>query len=479
MARRMSSFVQKYAWGKPGDQSMVANLKAAGDTSFKVDLDQPYAEMWIGTHPSGPSNLLTNSGNIGPLLKDHLASEPEALGDIAHKGDLPFLFKVISINKALSIQAHPNKKLAEKLHAERPEVYADDNHKPEMAVTLSDFEALCGFRPFQEIIWNLRFYPELRALVSLDAIHQMMTADEDIERQKFALRELFRSYNNADQETVKTQVERLVKRLDWASGLSAGEEPETIMGDEKIYGHEEEEQKTKFTEEMFNARFRRGSPTAEAMDQRMKQGNPDVVRVMLRLSREYPGDLGILMPLVLNLLMLKAGQAFFMTVDEPHAYLRGDILECMACSNNVVRCALTPKFRDVDLLVDMLTYNMAAPAVLRPHSVDDNRRRFTPPVDVFEIELVDVQANEAYRLLPMPVPAVLVTLHGAEGGLLLDEDTGKEIPASAGGIFFLPANTNCTMVSGKTSDLRIAMAHTNLNWGPLTPRGSGSGAPNF
>lgn len=60
---------QKYAWGKTGDQSVVASLKAAGDTSYKVDVDQPYAEMWIGTHPSGPSNLLTNSGNIGPLLK--------------------------------------------------------------------------------------------------------------------------------------------------------------------------------------------------------------------------------------------------------------------------------------------------------------------------------------------------------------------------------------------------------------------------
>lgn len=63
---------------------------------------------------------------------------------------------------------------------------------------------------------------------------------------------------------------------------------------------------------------------------RMKNGTPDVVRVMLRLSTEYPGDLGILMPLVLNLLMLKTGQAFFMTVDEPHAYLRGDILEARA-----------------------------------------------------------------------------------------------------------------------------------------------------
>ena len=38
------------------------------------------------------------------LPQDHLTSEPDSLGDIAHKGDLPFLFKVISINKALSIQ---------------------------------------------------------------------------------------------------------------------------------------------------------------------------------------------------------------------------------------------------------------------------------------------------------------------------------------------------------------------------------------
>lgn len=51
-------------------------------------------------------------------------------------------------------------------------MYADDNHKPEMAVTLSDFEALCGFRPFMQIIWNLHFFPELLALVSLEAVHQ-------------------------------------------------------------------------------------------------------------------------------------------------------------------------------------------------------------------------------------------------------------------------------------------------------------------
>lgn len=74
-----------------------------------------------------------------------------------------------------------------------------------------------------------------------------------------------------------------------------------------------------------------------------------------------------------------------------------------------------------------------------------------------------MQANEAYRLLPMPVPAVIVTLHGAEGGLLLDEDTGKEVgtvvllcmrePASRGfppratnGLFLLVADNRFVML---------------------------------
>jgi len=41
----------------------------------------------------------------------------------AQDGNLPFLFKVLSIEKALSIQAHPNKKKAADLHAKQPDVY--------------------------------------------------------------------------------------------------------------------------------------------------------------------------------------------------------------------------------------------------------------------------------------------------------------------------------------------------------------------
>jgi len=78
--------------------------------------------------------------------------------------------------------------------------------------------------------------------------------------------------------------------------------------------------------------------------------------VMLRLNQQYPGDRGMMAPLILNYVQLGPGEAFTMQANEPHAYLSGDILECMACSDNVVRVALTPKYKDIPTLIQMLTY---------------------------------------------------------------------------------------------------------------------------
>jgi mannose-6-phosphate isomerase class I len=53
--------------------------------------------------------------------------------------------QVLSVAKPLSIQAHPDKALAEELHALRPDAYRDANHKPEMAIAITHFRALFGF----------------------------------------------------------------------------------------------------------------------------------------------------------------------------------------------------------------------------------------------------------------------------------------------------------------------------------------------
>lgn len=76
----------------------------------------------MGTHPSLPSKLIPSN----ETLSSHLSSHPELLGDkvrAKYGDDLPYLFKVLAIRKALSIQAHPDKELARRLHKERPDVY--------------------------------------------------------------------------------------------------------------------------------------------------------------------------------------------------------------------------------------------------------------------------------------------------------------------------------------------------------------------
>jgi len=86
--------------------------------------------------------------------------------------------QVLSIGKALSIQAHPDKALAEKVHAERPDLYKDGNHKPEMAIALTHFEALSGFRPLGEIAGYLKDVPELAALVGADVAQQFIAQQQ-------------------------------------------------------------------------------------------------------------------------------------------------------------------------------------------------------------------------------------------------------------------------------------------------------------
>lgn len=146
--QRLRCAVQHYEWGRRGATSLVARLAVAD----QQDTEQHYAELWMGTHPSGPSTLLDDNGEL-LLLRDWLARKPDALGRVVAArwgGDLPFLFKVLSVAKALSIQAHPDKKLAEALHALRPSVYKDDNHKPEMAIAITEFRALIyGFAGIQ------------------------------------------------------------------------------------------------------------------------------------------------------------------------------------------------------------------------------------------------------------------------------------------------------------------------------------------
>src|SRR6478735_1993882 len=132
----------------------------------------------MGTHPSNPSRDLNTGRTLLDLCEDNQSLLSQTISShYGHK--LPFLFKVLSIAKALSIQAHPNKKLAEQLHARDPKNYPDDNHKPEMAIAITPFEGLCGFRPLPEIVHFLDTVPALRALVGEEAAKEFAQVARD------------------------------------------------------------------------------------------------------------------------------------------------------------------------------------------------------------------------------------------------------------------------------------------------------------
>lgn len=100
--------IQNYAWGKVGHDSEVARLATVCNKSLVIDENKPYAELWMGTHVSGPSYMVETDETLAIWLQRNLDSlGPNVRNEFGN--DLPFLFKVLSVQKALSIQAHPNK----------------------------------------------------------------------------------------------------------------------------------------------------------------------------------------------------------------------------------------------------------------------------------------------------------------------------------------------------------------------------------
>ena len=324
----LSCSVQCYAWGKLGEESQVARYAARACQNFQLDKEATYAELWMGTHPNGPASLAREK----QLLSEHIATTPDTLGAKVREtfGDqLPFLFKVLSVNKALSIQAHPNKAHAEMLHAERPNIYKDPNHKPEIAIALTNFEGLCGFRPLEEIQGFFKTIPELAAVC--DQCDGLMAATQD--NYEESLRKCFESLMLCTKETLQQQLQSLKT-------------------------HITSEKKTVSVYELF-----------------------------LRLHDQYPGDVGCFVIFFLNHLRLSPGQAMFLGPNVPHAYLSGDCVEVMANSDNVVRAGLTPKLIDTPTLVSMLDYRCTEPSLryFSPSQASDSCLEFDPPVPDFSV----------------------------------------------------------------------------------------------
>jgi mannose-6-phosphate isomerase len=256
----------------------------------------------MGTHPTLPSRLLTGGGET---LGEHLRQHPELLGSRG-LDDLPFLFKVLAIRKALSIQSHPDKKFAERLHALAPNLYkgeevkavqlplllsspksTDPNHKPEMAIALTPFRAMCGFRELHEIReFVLNMSPEVFALGDPSIVKEFV---DNPSRDTF--KPFFENIMKADADQVKVAIHSLLR--DCTGGLRSNK----LEGEEK-----------------------------------------KVVKLAVELNEQFPGDVGIFCAFFLQVIDLAPGGAIFLGAGEPHAYISGGALR----SRLAFRLSLTP-----------------------------------------------------------------------------------------------------------------------------------------
>ncbi|KAL2016662.1 hypothetical protein VTK56DRAFT_3206 [Thermocarpiscus australiensis] len=421
---RLQCGANSYDWGKKGTASAAARFAAATPSdNFTIQDDRPYAELWMGTHPSNPSKDVVTGRTLLDLVQDNTALlAPSVAARYGNK--LPFLFKVLSINKALSIQAHPNKKLAEQLHARDPKNYPDDNHKPEMAIAITPFEGLCGFRPLEEIAHFLETIPALRGLVGVanakDFVEAVKTTKDDdskeaAERNKKALQKVFGALMSSSEEDMTAATKVLIESAANAAADFAGGGVSATPG----------------------------SVLAE---------------LVTRLHGQFGPDYGLFVLFFLNYVTLQPGEALFLRADDIHAYLSGDIVECMASSDNVVRAGLTPKFKDVDTLVNMLTYNYAPIDEQKMHPTEYpyatlNRTGYSsgstivlydPPIEEFSVVRTVLRGNGSKATFdPLDGPSIVICTAGK--GKIAVGPTVHEI--KEGYVFFVGATAECVLES--------------------------------
>ncbi|KAH8603522.1 putative Phosphomannose isomerase type I [Trypanosoma vivax] len=370
--------VQQYAWGKGAAESAVARMKG------KCSENGKFAELWVGTHVNCPSHTMD-----GELLSAFLQKSangdrffaPQQQQIPRFHNRVPFLLKLLSIETALSIQAHPNKTLAERLHAENPTKYRDPNHKPELIIAITPFEALCCFRSVEEINRLLRTVPSLVLLLG-HALEAQQVSD-----------------------STRDKIERIMRAI---YAIDPQQHARALLD------HTEE--------------LRRKGDAIGVED-----------RLFLRLVSQYPSDMGCWMVYILNYVQLKPGEGLFLADSEPHAYLFGDGVEIMASSDNVVRAGLTPKWKDVPTLLKMLRYNtdgLARAKHSRKLAGDGEEwevQLYAPPVEFPDFSIYRIQRVSSGKSKTSVVLPTIGLGFCVEGACVVNDE-----PVTMGGCFAVP-----------------------------------------
>lgn len=357
---RLSGPVRDYAWGS---RSFLADLQGRPSPT-----DLPEAELWFGTHPTGPASVDLDDGTTR-RLDALIAQDPvgvlgrEVLERFGPR--LPFLVKLLAAAEPLSLQAHPSSaraaagfadEEARALPIDAPERrYRDPWPKPEILRALTPFRALGGFRS------------PARTLELLDRL--------DVDELQWVQNGL-RSAAAADGTVLAGVVRRLLTlpegpREELVAAVAAGA-------------------RRMLTDALDSAPW-----AAEA-------------RTALELSSRYPSDPGVVVALLLNLVELAPGEAIHFPPGNLHAYLEGAGVEVMAASDNVLRGGLTAKLVDVDELLQVLEVGDGGVPRVATRGALPGERVFAAPTPFFRLsEFADGEVE-----LDRRGPQILLCTHG-------------------------------------------------------------------
>ena len=289
---------------------------------------------------------------MGTHPSGEAVTEGKNLSDVIGRR-LPFLFKVLAIDSPLSLQCHPNKiqakegwKKEEALRVKgEPYNYQDDNEKAEVLCALTPVTALCGFKTFEDASKALNEYIPLSVKKYLD--------------EKTAIKDLFLSLFDLSQDDKESVLAELRENIE-------------KKGKEKNEG------------EYY---------TTEG--------------VISTVLKKYPGDIGCVFPLMMNVVHVAPGEALYLEPDTLHAYVKGNGMELMTASDNVLRGGLTPKRIDLKELSSLLYFGPSFPRNVEKREKDGIINYLTPSPD-FMLSRMD----EGEYLIPSSLDAVVIVEKG-------------------------------------------------------------------
>lgn len=371
---RMHNVIQDYAWGST---TSIASLFNIANPDSK-----PQAEIWMGAHQGGCSQIDV-TGKATRLAAFIETDKAAIIGQATDKqfGGLPYLFKVLAAENALSIQVHPSKSQAEIGFSKEEEAgvplnashrnFKDPNHKPELVYALTPYQAMNGFRELTEIVTLFR-------ALDIAHLHPLITA-LDKNQNENGLRLFFKTLLSMQDDAKNTAI----------TALQAYAEQ-----------HKEEE----------------------------------VFTLILKLAEQYPGDIGLFSPLLLNVLTLQPGEAMYLHACTPHAYINGTGLEIMANSDNVLRAGLTPKHIDIAELVACTRFTpIPADMLLLAPEQSEGGLHYPIPVPDFKFS---VYPNQQATELTTTSAEILLAI---DAPLIINHDNGETVTLAKGESVFIPA----------------------------------------